>query len=265
MGLRFILLVTFILGIAIGYFLYSFSAPAAMKEPIQDNVKTSPQPHPKLFRSEIEELQQRLAFLEKENAPLNMETSNLKKGVEADVPTKFIKAKIHDDHGHAHDDLTQLLELTHEEQAKINVLFGVIQNQINQLIQQRTTVLESSPTKVLLKVSGFPEEGKTLQQQFYSTMQQILGKERFEVFKELNERENNNGLFQNDDFKEHTVKLTMKKDYLQIDETYLDATSSLTHGNGYTLSSSGSFDIESRRKIYLKWLSPQNSSGRSKF
>jgi hypothetical protein len=256
-----ILLILFaiVAGMIIGYFVPWLSALSKHNHVPSNIVASSPQiqadqnkPKGESYKSKIEELQSKIKALEEENKQLHVQASNPKE-VGNPLPSTLIQANIRDEKGNIHRDLIQLLQLSPEEQSKMNELFSKRRFRVTQVLQAKVITLESSPTRVALKIPNSTEDRKAIQKEFYEEARQILGAERFELFQDLYERD-----YHVDDsrlFGENTLYFTINDNVFLIEQIRTNGRSSSSYPINYDSSISlGKYEI------FRPWLTSLTST-----
>ncbi|GEM_PF-2133536 len=178
------------IGITINQLQKSHREKASHSLPKPVSTESKEKIHPTL---NLEKIRKENADLLTQNRRLQKEIENLKKqpaeGLVASIPSNAIHTPIVTKKWQVPTELAQVLELTKEEQEQMNAIYKAIRDSIKQMTRNRATIKESTPDHVTINVSPFPEEGKKIQEQLYSSIQPLLGPDRFTLFKELNEHE----------------------------------------------------------------------------
>jgi hypothetical protein len=110
----------------------------------------------------------------------------LKKGeISSDLlSVKIFKGGAFSGHPRLHPQIIRALEITSDEERKINELFANATETLKKQVEPHIQIQDSNAEAVSFKISTFPE-GRELEQKTQSSLQEILGTERLQTFKAL--------------------------------------------------------------------------------
>ena len=270
-----IVLLSLAVGILIGYMIAKKSQVVEVKEIVSRPIKTDGTPKISKAKTPISQppqkdsqtdkkLLEEISKLKEENERLLTENQALKKeNAVGIVPVAAISTPIFDKDFNAdalqdfkiHPDLVKILELTDEEQGRMVEVFKAAKDSIDQEIKNHTSVVESSPSKVVLRVTPFPKEGKAIEEQIDSSIQSLIDNDRFELFKDIRGHRFYTG-YKAYPFKEvGTEKRTLTFSIAEGSSTrYFYEEKSDMGGGSSTTSSTGS-SISRKYQIFEPWLS----------